>query len=121
MQPVGTRELSPGANFQDSARADISAIGFWNPLEKAFFDVRVFNPLATTNWIKEPSQMYCAHEKEKKTKYNERILEIERGTFTLLLFSCSGGAETEAEKFIKYSAKRIAEKKSEPYAQTCAF
>ena len=61
--------------------------------------------------------MYCAHEKEKKTKYNERIIEIERGTFTPLAFSCSGGAGTEAEKFIKYLAKRIAEKKSEPYAQ----
>ena len=44
--------LSPGANVQDSARGDISAIGFWNSLEKAFFDVRVFNPLVTTNWTK---------------------------------------------------------------------
>ena len=120
LQPVGSRKLATGANLQDSARADISAIGFWNPLEKAFFDVRVFNPLAMTNWTKEPSQMYSMHEKEKKTKYNERILEIERGTFTPLVFSCSGGAGAEAEKFIKFLAKRIAEKKSEPYAQVVA-
>ena len=73
-----------------------------------------------TNWTKEPSQMYSMHEKEKKTKYNERILEIERGTFTPLVFSCSGGAGAEAEKFIKFLAKRIAEKKSEPYAQVVA-
>ena len=31
----------------DGARADVSSLGFWNPLSQAFFDVRV-NPLAET-------------------------------------------------------------------------
>ena len=87
------------------------------PIGKGIFDVRVFNPLAKTNWAILPAQMYLTHENEKKRKYNHRILEIERGNFTPLVFSCSGGAGLEADHFIKHLAKRMSEKMAEPYAK----
>ena len=38
------------SNIQDGARLDIVANGFWDSCyEKAFFDVRVFNPYAPSN------------------------------------------------------------------------
>ena len=44
-------------------------------------------------------------EKLKKRAYNAWILEIEKGTFSPLVFSCSGGASTEATMFISNSQK----------------
>ena len=40
-----TTELKT-ANVEQEARVDISARGFWNRGQKAFFDLGVFNPLA---------------------------------------------------------------------------
>ena len=34
------------ANTQDSARLDLSSQGFWTRGERAFFDIRVFDPVA---------------------------------------------------------------------------
>ena len=82
-----------------------------------FFYIRVFNPLASSNWEKDVEKMYVKHEKEKRTEFNERILQIEKGTFTPLVFSCAGGAGTESTKLIKHLAKLIADKKQEPYSQ----
>ena len=42
--PLTGEELPPGSNTTTGARSDISALGFWNPMCRAFFDVRVFNP-----------------------------------------------------------------------------
>ena len=36
------------AKIDDNARADIATTGFWSPLHRSFFDVRVFNPFAST-------------------------------------------------------------------------
>ena len=102
----------------DGARADVSSLGFWNPLSQAFFDIRLVNPLAETNWKKDSSVMYKDHEKSKKKEYNDRILEVEKGTFTPLVFSCCGGAGTEATKFIKHLATRISDKRQEQYRLT---
>ena len=47
--PVTGAELPPRSNTADGGRADVSAIGLWQPLSRAFIDVKVFNPLATSN------------------------------------------------------------------------
>ena len=86
-----------------------------------FFYINVFNPTAQTNWKKEIPAMYIHHEKEKKRDYNARILQIERGTFTPLVFSCSGGATAEADRFIKALALKLSEKRKEEYSLTVSF
>ena len=50
LQPL-SGEMMHGlsANIQDDSRVDIRCRGFWNPQQDAFFDVRVFNPLASSN------------------------------------------------------------------------
>ena len=99
--PVTGADLPPGANISDGAPADISALGFWQPLNRVFFDLRVINPLAQTNVAKKIPDMYKYHEKAKKREYNDRILQIEKGTFTPLIFSCSRGIAPEATRFVK--------------------
>ena len=44
--PVTGEELPAGTNIADGARADVSALNFWQPLCRAFFDIRVINPYA---------------------------------------------------------------------------
>ena len=119
--PITGEELPNGANKQDGARADVSALGFWLPLSRAFFDVKVTNPLAQTNKRMTIPEMYLHHEKQKKNQYNARIIQIERGSFTPLIFSCTGGAGPEAAKFIKELADKISSKRSEDYSQTVSF
>ena len=116
--PVTGEALPESANTTDGARSDVSALGFWQPLSRAFFDVKVFNPLAKTNWQMKIPDMYSHHEKLKKRAYNERILQIEKGTFTPLVFSCSGGASVEATRFIKQLAAKLSAKRQDSYSVT---
>ena len=44
--PLTGEELNRGANKSNEARLDVSANGFWTRGDKAFFDVRIFNPFA---------------------------------------------------------------------------
>ena len=41
------------------------------------------------------------NEKEKKRQYNERVLEVEHGSFTPLVFSSNGGMGRECSTFYK--------------------
>ena len=45
-----------------------------------------------------------------------RILEVEKGSFTPLVFSCSGGFSMEADKFIKHLAEKLSHKRNERYS-----
>ena len=121
LQPVTGEVLPPGSNLSDGARSDVCALSFWSPLRRAFFDIRVFNPLAPTNWCKDIPQMYIHHEQLKKREYNARIIEIEKGSFTPLIFSCSGGTSKETDKFIKHLAMKMSKKKQEQYSHVVSF
>ena len=95
--PKAGVKLSPGSNTADNPRADVSARSIWNPLEKAFLDVRVYHTQAPSNRnLKTIPRMYSHHKEQKKRAYNARKLEVEREVFTPLVFSTSGGMGEEA-------------------------
>ena len=119
--PVTGEQLAEGSNCKDGARADVSAIGLWIPLNRAFLDIRVFNPLAQTNWSMTIDEMYKSHEAQKKREYADRILQVEKGTFTPVVFSCTGGAGPEASRLIKQLALKLSLKKSERYSETVSY
>ena len=60
------QRFSRASNQNDMARLDISARGLWNPMEKAFLDVRIFHPDAASNRSKSLPQLYACHENQKK-------------------------------------------------------
>ena len=68
LQPITSeRFLNATANTQEGARLDIIADGFWgSSFERAFFDVRVFNPFAPSNSHSSINAAYRHHEKIKK-------------------------------------------------------
>ena len=50
--------------------------------QQTFFDVRVSDPNASRYLNKALPQCYIQNEKEKKRQCNERVLEIDHGSFT---------------------------------------
>ena len=50
------------------------------------------------------------NEQEKNRDYNEIILQIDHGTFTLLVFSINGSMGRECRKFYSRLAQMISEK-----------
>ena len=70
---------------------------------------------------KTTAKMYHHHEAMKKIEYNTRILEIEKGVFTPLVFSTTGGMGTEAEAFFKRIAERTTMKSGQKYHHTISY
>ena len=104
-------------NVSDQARADISARSFWLKGQVAFFDVRVFNPIAKRYDNQTLRKAYDINEKEKKRQYNERIMQVEHGTFTPPpVMSTYGGMGRECRTFYSRLSEMIAEKRKVPYS-----
>ena len=105
------------ANVQDGARLDISMNSFWGVcFEECYTDIRVFNPLATSNSGPNFQSVYRKHESSKKKAYKSRLREVEHSSFTPLVFSASRGMGHEATIFYKRLANLLSEKWKEPYA-----
>ena len=100
------------ANTRRESRLDVSALGFWVPGQRVFFDVRVFDPNAQRYRNTEIKKCYHKNEEEKKKAYNERVLQVENGTFTPLVFSATGGMGRECRMFFTRLSEMIAEKRN---------
>ena len=116
LQPVGN-VLLDGSTEAERARLDVSAVGIYSPLERTFLDVRIMHPNSTSYQGKSLGKIYALHEKEKKQKYNQRILQVEKASFTPLVFSTSGGMAPECTNFHKKVAGLIAKKTKEDYSK----
>lgn len=123
LECLSGEQLRQSANTAAEARVDIKAGGFWsgNRHQCAYFDVRVFHPHARSYRHRQLTQIYRSHEQEKRRQYEERIREIDRGTFTPLVFATSGGAAPAATTFLKRLASKLAEKKTASYSQTIGW
>ena len=100
---------------------DIHARGFWERHRSAFFDVMVCHPNAVSYRDLEAQQIYRIHENEKKRLYSRRVLDIEYGTFTPLVFPTTGGMGKECLMYHSRLAQLIAIKKGEQYAKTISW
>ena len=121
LQDISGEHLNRGSNKAQDARLDIHARGFWERHRSAFFDVRVCHPNAVSYRDLEPQQIYRIHENEKKRLHSERVLDIEHGTFTPLVFTTTGGMGKEWLKYHSRLAQLIAIKKGEQYAKTISW
>ena len=100
------------ANDKEGARVDVAARGVWVRGSKAYFDVRVFNPLAPSYSGQTLKTTHKNNEMSKKREYAERILKIEHGSFTPLVFSSLGGMSVECTHFYNRLADKISEKRN---------
>ena len=61
-----------------------------------------------THITKPLSQLYKEEENEKKRVYEERVIEAEKGSFTPLVFTTSGGCGPLCKQLVKKLAKTLA-------------
>ena len=119
--PLANDQLVHG-NLAENARLDVSGIGIWGPMQKTFLDIRVMHPNSPTYVNKDIiAQVYKTHEREKKRTYNERIIQVEKGSFTPIVVSTFGGMGQEAERYHKRLAELIAEKRNEAYSHVVNY
>ena len=112
LQPVTGEQFEHRTAIRDDgARLDIVAQRFWGrDRQSAFFDVRVFNPHAPCYHNSSLAQWYRKNELEKKRAYEERVREVEHGSFSPLVFSAAGG--------MGRLASLLAEKRGNSYSST---
>ena len=101
----------------DGVRLDLKARGFYRPGQCSFFDLRVahlnarsYGGLSTKTTLERAKQ-------EKKRKYNTRVVDVDNGTFTPLLFSTNGAMGEECAKFHKLLTGKLAEKNQVEYSE----
>lgn len=122
LQPLTGEDLTEQTAIRtDEARLDVSARSFWVTGQRAFFDVRIFNPIARRYSDLEMAKMYEINEKEKKRKYNERVQQIEHGSFSPLVFSALGGMARECNAFYSRLIKLIADKRKSEHSAVAVW
>ena len=88
------------SNNSNEARADIKIRGFWKLEQQGFFVLSVFDP-NTRRYNKSLQQCYVMNEQEKKRAFNERILQIDHGTFKPLVFSINSSMGRRCQSFTR--------------------
>ena len=99
--------------MRDEARLDISARVFGTKYQIAFFDVRVFDS-ARGKKTKIYSNV-TGQKKWKKRKYNERIMQVENGSFIHYIFLINVGMG-KANRCYSPKVTKLAEKRGATYS-----
>ena len=123
LQPItGESFRHRSAITNPQARLDIAASGVWGGrFDRTFFDVRVFNPFASSNRTTSVPSSYQRHEREKRRCYEERVCEVEHGSFCPVVLSTSGGMGKSATSLYKRIADMLSEKCQDPYSRVMAW
>ena len=109
VQDISGEHFNRGSNKAQDARLDSNARRFWESHRwSAFFDVRACHPNAVSYRHLKPQQIYRIHENEKKRVYSRRVLDVEHGTFTPLVFTTTGGLGRECLMYHSRLAQLIA-------------
>ena len=66
-------------------------------------------------------KVFLQHEREKRRKYNDRILNVDHGTFTPLIYSITGGMGPEALYYHKLLATKLATKNGDRFENVLNF
>ena len=101
------------SNRQDDARLDIKARGFWRRGQDAYFDIRVTHVNARSHTNQNTATIFLKQEQEKKRAYNQRVVDVENGTFTPLVIGTNGGTGRECSAFIKQLCSLLSSKQNE--------
>jgi len=108
LNELGNEDLPRQANVSREARLGISALNFWTAGQRAFFRLRVFNLFAQRYTARQKLRTaFCPMRRRRK---GDRVLQVENGTFTPLVFAANGAKGRECVKFYKRLAEMISDK-----------
>ena len=107
LQPLDNARFNlRSAVTSSEERLDLKAGGFWSRGITAFFDVRVTYVNSKCNQSK-PTSTIFKEQDEKERKYQQRVLDVEMGSFIPLVFGTNGGMGTECHHFLKHLAEKL--------------
>ena len=123
LQPItGERFTLRSTITDEQARLDVVASGLYGGrFERTFFDVRVFNPFASSNRKPTIAGSYKKHEDEKRRCYESRIINVEHASFVPVVFSTTGGQGKAAAALYARIAAMLADKRSEHFSVMMAL
>jgi len=122
LQPLDNERFNLGsAVTSPQASLDMKAGGFWSRGVTAFFDVRVTHVYSKCNQGKPISTIFKEQEEETKRKCQQRVLDVEMGSFIPLVFGANGGMRADCNCFLKRLAEKLSEKNEEPYHITITW
>ena len=121
LQTLSNEHLPRSANTSGDARLNVRARGFWRRGQNAYFDIRVTNASAASQINAPLHSILKKHEAEKKRQYNARVMQVESGSFTPLVFSTVGSMGPETAAYHKALAEKISNKKDESYAEVITY
>ena len=115
LQPLTGETLKyQTAKTENNARLDVSALGFWCRDQRAFFNIRVFDPVASSHAHQSLDVAHPKQENENHRQYEDRILHVEHASFTPLVITIAGGMSKCTKKFFSRLGEMLAEKRLLP-------
>ena len=117
--PLNNEEITGASG--ERAGPDISSRGLWHTFQRTFFDVRILHPNAPSYQNKSLKSLYESHEQEKMRTYNSRVITVDKGTFTPLVYTTFGGCGPQATRYHKRMAELISKKRNEDYHYVMAY
>ena len=94
LQEVNNEDLPWEANKNKETHLNISVRrvnNFWTTSQRAFFNVRVISSLRDIIWQLAVEKYFRANKNKKKRTYGNKVLKIENGSFTPVVFAANGG------------------------------
>jgi hypothetical protein len=111
LQPLtGERFRLKTTKTEDEAHPDIRTKGFWIRHQSAFFDIKVMYLNAPTHRYTPIMKALSEAEKVKRRENDQRIREVEKGSFTPLVFATNGIMGPQTQVAIKKLASTLADK-----------
>ena len=107
--------------ISQDVRLDMKVGGFWTRGVTAFFDVQVTNANSQSNQGKHTATIFKEEENEKKRKYNQRVIDVEMGTFTPLVFSTNRGMGLDCQNFLRTLGNKLSSKDNKPYTSIISW
>ena len=74
-----------------------------------------------SNQGKHTATIFKEQENEKKRKYNQRVMDVEMGTFIPLVFGRNGGMGLGCQNFLRTLANKLSSKNNEPYGSVISW
>ena len=105
----------------DNAHPDIRARGFYRPEQNFYFDIKFLNPNSESYLSSSTEKIYERAETQKRRLYNERILNVEHGSFCPLVYSVTGGSGPEARTIFRLLCEKISHKTQQNYSDVVNF
>ena len=93
LMPLDNNLMRNGNNAENS-HLDVSGIKAWGPFERTFLDRRVMHPNAPSYVDK---RCILLTKKKRKEHDNERVIQMEKGTFTAIVMSTFRSVGIEAD------------------------